>query len=220
MLKQPTVIRNYRLIIFDVDGILSKRDSGRLLPHAVAYFNDLASTQSDFSPDPFIALAANQGGVGLRRWMEQEGFGEPHKYPTQIQAENHIYSVARHIEELYAQPAVYISFAYQSQKGNWSPLPPEARKDPRWKRDWRKPAPGMLIQAMADAGVTAAETLMVSDDPAGRNAAVSAGCEYIRADLFFPQLIVRRRLRNLFLLTAVVLLLVGCSCCCLLGGVL
>lgn len=176
---------HYRLLIFDVDGVLAKPDTGRLLPYAASYFSTLASKYAA-NLGPKIALAANQGGVGLRRWMEIENFGEPELYPTQRQAEAHIYAIANQITELYAQPAVYISFAYQSKRGIWSPTPPEGKTDPRWRSDWRKPAPGMLLAAMAEIGVSPQETLMVSDDHAGQQAARAAGCHFLWGHQFFP----------------------------------
>ncbi len=174
----------YKLIVFDVDGTLSTPDSGKLHSDTKNYFETLKTVYSDGN-GPKIALAANQGGVGLRHWMEVKGFGEPKEYPTQKKAEDHINGVAREIEKLYEKPDVYISFAYQSKKGPWSPTPKDQKNDPRWKRDWRKPKPGMLLAAMTAAEVTPEETLMVSDD--GPETAENAGCHYMWAHEFFQR---------------------------------
>lgn len=52
--------------------------------------------------------------------------------------------------------------------------------DPR-----RKPAPGMLLEAMRMAGVSAAETLMVGDRPEDEQAAKNAGVAFQWAHEFF-----------------------------------
>lgn len=65
-----------KLIIFDVDGTLAERVGDALLPGVFAWF---AAHGQEYK----IALATNQGGVGLRYWMETDGFGEPGKYPDE-----------------------------------------------------------------------------------------------------------------------------------------
>lgn len=180
-------MKNYRLLIFDVDGTLTKPGIDRLLPHAETYFSNLADQYKN-DIGPHIALAANQGGVGMRHWMEVGGFGDPSRYPTQSQAEAHIYGVANHIKKIYGIPAVYISFAYQSQKGKWAPTPSEEKDNPRWRQDWRKPAPGMLLAAMAEIGTSPQETLMISNDQTGQQAARSAKCDFLWHYEFFPRL--------------------------------
>lgn len=174
----------YKLIIFDVDGTLSTPDSGKLRSDAKPYFKNLKSAYPE-GGGPKIALVANQGGVGLRYWMETNGFGEPKEYPTQKKAEGHINGVAKEIEKLYEKPDIYISFAYQSRKGEWAPTPKDKRSDPRWRRNWRKPEPGMLLAAMKAAGVKPEETLMVSDD--GPETAQNAGCDHMWDHEFFQR---------------------------------
>lgn len=51
--------------------------------------------------------------------------------------------------------------------------------------DCRKPAPGMLLRAMAAAGVTPAETLFVGDAPTDAEAARRAGVAFTWAADFF-----------------------------------
>lgn len=69
------------LYIFDLDGTLAALDSTNLLPGVAEWF--------DASPGVPCAIATNQGGVGLRYWMETKDFGEPGKYPTQAQVERY-----------------------------------------------------------------------------------------------------------------------------------
>lgn len=184
-------LTQYDLIIFDVDGTLVESFTDRLLPGRRAFFAALALL-GPVGVGPQIALASNQGGVGLRFWMEKEGWGDPAQYPTRAEAEERVYGVAREIGPLYSFPAVYICFAYQASDGRWSPTPEEAYDrpglpglDPRWSVGWRKPAPGMLLQAMEDADVISERVLMVGDRDEDKLAAERAGCAFASADEFF-----------------------------------
>jgi D-glycero-D-manno-heptose 1,7-bisphosphate phosphatase len=58
-------------------------------------------------------------------------------------------------------------------------------ENPRWQTDWRKPLPGMLVEAMKDAGVAPEETLFVGDREEDRQAASAAGCAFRWAKDFF-----------------------------------
>lgn len=170
------------LIIFDVDGTLIDRASGQLLPGRREFFQSLSGSGSR------IALATNQGGVGLRYWMEDGGFGEPEKYPSQAQAETRLSEVSATIGMLSQQcPETYICYAYQARSGNWSPTPAGANSDLHWAQSWRKPAPGMLEQAIADARVIATQTLMVGDRDEDAGAAKAAGCMFAWAKDFFSE---------------------------------
>ena len=164
------------MILFDLDGTLADRDTGELLPGVARYFT--------LTPPAAWAIVTNQGGVGLRRWMERSGFGEPDRYPTADAIAERIDDV---ITAIGKQPTgVYVAFAYQTQKGEWAPTPPEGEGDPRWAHEWRKPAPGMLLQAMADTDVTDPATVtMVGDSEADEQAAIAAGCTFRWADEFF-----------------------------------
>lgn len=51
--------------------------------------------------------------------------------------------------------------------------------------EWRKPGPGMLLEAMRDWETTAQRTLMVGDMDSDREAAAGAGCAYRDAAEFF-----------------------------------
>lgn len=166
-----------RLIIFDVDGTLADFQSGVLLPGVTEWF-------AAHGQEQIVALVSNQGGVGLRLWMETNKFGQPEQYPTEEQARNHIAAVQA---QLPVSTRAYLCFAYQSKKsGQWSPLPDgTSENDPEWNPQYRKPRPGMLLQAVREAGCSRDTALMVGDSEEDRLAAESAGITFEWAATFF-----------------------------------
>ncbi len=172
------------LVIFDVDGTLAKPYTLELLPQVREFF--ALVLQPGCAGRPKVAIATNQGGVGMRYWMERNAFGSPEKYPTED-------SIAGRLRELVSALGgdhnllVYTSFRYRSDRGAWSPAPPERAGDPRWSKAWRKPEPGMLLQAMQDARVEPEQTLFVGDSEDDRGAARAAGCAFMEAGEFFSQ---------------------------------
>ena len=173
-----------KLIIFDIDGTLADRDSDEILPGVRAFFDK-------HSHDFTFALATNQGGVGLRHWMEVEGFGDPSQYPTEAQAVEHICAVMDGLTpdgRNNGYITFYVCYAYQSKKsGKWGPSPYQLITPNEWNPDFRKPAPGMLLAAMADANASPAQTLMVGDSEEDEQAAKAAGCHFQYADDFFQR---------------------------------
>lgn len=174
---------SYDLIIFDIDGTLVKDfDSVDPLPGRVEFFSQPRLSQ--------IAFATNQGGVGLRYWMQQGGWGEPEKYPTEAQARQRLEFIKA---SLGIFPETYVCFCFQAKNGNWGPTPYDATSSkgvdaappPEWRPENRKPAPGMLIQAMEAAGVAPSATLMVGDRDEDEAAARAAGCAFEWAEVFF-----------------------------------
>ena len=141
---------------------------------------------------PSISILTNDGGVGLRNSMEQEGWGKnPNKYRT-IEASTERQRMAREmmssfIQEHYPGPSTagivrtYVSFSYQSHKdkseralksAKWFPTDSMRAgrnaalyKKPEWQRSWRKPATGMLQQATNDLEITRpSEVFMIGLD--------------------------------------------------------
>ncbi len=172
-----------RLIVFDVDGTLAKIYTLHLLPRVQDFFR---LVYNNCVETPKIAIATNQGGVGMRYWMEQEGWGKPHKYPTVDEIEERLRGLVEALGAPIDLP-VYVAFRYKNREGQWAPVPPEYADDPRWEQDWRKPLPGMLLQAMRDANAAPQETLFVGDSEDDRGAAAAAGCAFEWAESFFSR---------------------------------
>lgn len=167
-----------KLVIFDVDGTLCHPHTTDLLP-GVADFIALARIARNA---PVLAIATNQGGVGLRHWMEQGSFGEPGRYASEAEA---LATYGDLAQSLGAR--LYVAFAYQAKSGAWAPTPERPIAPECWAHDWRKPSPGMLIQAMADAGATPAETIFIGDSPEDQQAAAATGCYFQWAQKFFAR---------------------------------
>lgn len=165
---------DYKLIIFDLDNTLAPYGSDSLYPDAEQWLNQNSNVA--------VAIATNQGGVGLRFWMEQGDFGEPGKYPT---LEDVDYRLRRLFDHLNCAPIIFACYRYQSKKGTWCPVPEGSEFISGWQKDWRKPDCGMLTAAMTVKGVQPDETLMVGDSPEDQEAAMNAGCAFQWAWDFF-----------------------------------
>ena len=184
------MLEQYDLIIFDMDGTLADRDTGELLPGVRDWFRDARP-----SLGAKMVIASNQGGVGLRYWMESEGFGEPEKYPTARDAEERLLYVMRQCGTPFIDDAwldACLAFAYQSKtSGKWGPTPDIYQENyssvyGRWDATFRKPAPGMLLDFMREYKVNYAErVLMVGDSEEDLLAANAAGCKFMDAAVFF-----------------------------------
>jgi HAD superfamily hydrolase (TIGR01662 family) len=174
----------YELLIFDIDGTIADRDTHKLLPGVERWIDEF----SQQAQSTVLAFATNQGGVGLRYWMESEGFGEPEKFPSEDDAMNHIHTVIDHLglDERMLYYYLLVCFAYQSKKsGKWGPTPENSPNPSCWRQDWRKPSPGMLLQAMEYAIATPEKTLMIGDSDEDREAAEAAGIRFIHRDDWF-----------------------------------
>lgn len=175
-------MKRQKLVIFDLDGTLVHPFTTIFLPGVRLGLRRYKKRH----PSVKFAIATNKGNIGLKHWRQvvrDEGgdIGDPNAngWTTESTIEL-INTVALEID---AKP--YWSFRYQSKKGNWSPVPVGEENAPLWSESWRKPNPGMLLQAMADHGVTPAETLMVGDSEDDRLAAEKAGVEFVSAEDFF-----------------------------------
>jgi len=165
------------LYLFDLDGTLVHPFTADFRPGVLDWFATHAVANQ-------IAIATNQGGVGLRHWMEDGHFGEPDKYPTEDQARAHVEAISA---ALPGGPyPVFMAFAYQSQKsGKWAPAPAGCEDDPEWSQEWRKPAPGMIFEAMRRLECSRAKTVMVGDWREDQEAAENAGVGFVWAVPFF-----------------------------------
>jgi D-glycero-D-manno-heptose 1,7-bisphosphate phosphatase len=172
------------LIVFDVDGTLAKIYTLQILPGVQPFFDLLY--RSGCEKRPKIAIATNQGGVGMRYWMEQENFGKPGGYPTEEEVNERMHGL---IEALGAPKdlPVYVAYRYRNLVGKWGPIPAGKEDAPRWRPEWRKPSGGMLLQAMQDAGASPETTLFVGDRKDDKGAAKDAGCRFEWAKDFFAR---------------------------------
>lgn len=175
------------LYLFDVDGTIAERDTVNILPGVREWFKAL-----DWRVDK-VAFVTNQGGVGLRYWMEKDGFGDPSKYPTREQVIHRLSEIEQELvpptQELNSE--IYVCFAYQSKTtGKWGPTPYGAIADnfnipQEWSMYWRKPAPGMLLQAMFMADVKPSDAVMIGDSDDDLQVAQAAGVKFVWAKDFF-----------------------------------
>lgn len=169
-------LNDFDLIIFDLDGTLTQWQTGEILPGVREWFID--------NGDRFdLAIASNQGGVGLRYWMEASGFGDPEKYPTEDDFWQTIQQLVDQVPQAKAA-TVFVCFSYTSKKGNTSPTPPDGDRF-EWDLNQRKPFPGMLQRAMRLKHTPKDRTLMVGDRDEDHGAAINAGCQFMHADQFF-----------------------------------
>lgn len=175
-----------KLYIFDCDGTLVEKYTDILLPGVLEWFQAV-----DWSTTA-CAIATNQGGVGLRYWMVAGGFGDPLAYPTETDVFNRLVSIREKLTPAH-KPSVmpiWVSYAYQSKRtGEWGPTPYgsvlEGNVPDFWRKEWRKPSPGMLIQSMLWARVSAGGTVFVGDRGEDEQAAANAGVKFVQADEFF-----------------------------------
>lgn len=166
-------VETIKLILLDLDGTLAEFKTGNILPN-------VKETIAALPAGIQLAICSNQGGVGLRHWMLTDGFGweNINNYPTEKEIRAHVDKVQK---EIGISVPVYFCFAYQSNKtSKWNPEPDEDETEDMncWRRDWRKPQPGMLLAAIEAFGVSPEETLMVGDWAEDEMAALAAGCHF------------------------------------------
>lgn len=106
-------LADYDLFIFDLDDTLLPAGGATLYPVVLAWFQANSWRK--------IAIATNQGGIGLRYWMEQDKFGDPSRLPT-------VEDFEARIDEIFptadSKPPVFMCARYQSKStGKWSPAP-------------------------------------------------------------------------------------------------
>lgn len=156
-----------KLIIFDADGTLVERDSGRLLEGVEDY---MKSRPRDIK----LAIATNQGRPACR----DAGWGD--QYPTLTEVETKYDKLG---ERMRAR--VYMSLVYATRDGSMIAPRGVPLGDPRLNPYWRKPNPGMILQAMEDADVSAEQTLFVGDGKDDETAARAANVDFVWAHEFF-----------------------------------
>lgn len=173
----------YKLVIFDLDGTLVHPWTTHLIPGVRLALKRLRAKNKAIK----FAIVTNKGNIGLKYWrtiVRKQGgdIGDPNQNGWTI--ESTLEAVNQVANEIDAK--AYLSFAYKSQEGNWSPTPTGAEDDPRWSQEWRKPNPGMLKQAMIDADATPDQTVMIGNSNDDLGAAEAAGIDYISVEEFLP----------------------------------
>jgi histidinol phosphatase-like enzyme len=174
------------LFLLDVDGTIAEKYTRTLLPEVADYFQRFWASPAGRRSK--IALVTNQGGVGMRYQLEQRRQRNSSRYPTEAEVLARLNVLTQALSSAAPTPVAipfYVCFRFLSHSGQWTPAPPERADDPRWSKDWRKPAPGMLLQAMQDAHTLPDQTLMVGDSTDDENAALAAGCPFTWAKDFF-----------------------------------
>jgi HAD superfamily hydrolase (TIGR01662 family) len=164
-----------RLLLADLDGTLVETWRETPLPGIPARLAEWRDRGAR------ITVATNQGGVGYRYAHELRGeWAQAVRYPTfqDMQTKLAVIAGTLPIDRLYV--------SLHHGREDW-PIPPEWA-DGRieqygsmmvtWRPDWRKPAPGMLLQALADLGAMPGEALMIGDRPEDQMAALAAGVPF------------------------------------------
>ncbi len=180
-----------KLLIFDIDGTLVERDSTDLMPGRKAFF------QSLIGQNIYLALATNQGGPACR----DAGWEWSDKYPSLIQVEERINAIRQTLFEITEgiRPEVYMALVFVDKGGNVhipksmdpanmaydGPDLATFELDLRINLSWRKPEPGMIIQAMNDLKTTAEYTRVIGNGDEDRDACAKAGCNFSWAKDFF-----------------------------------
>jgi histidinol phosphatase-like enzyme len=184
--------QNLELLLLDIDGTLvADYNATEPLPGRLEFFESLRVMDNA----PCVAFVTNQGGVGLRYWMEKEGWGEPEKYPN-------FHDVSARLNKVFINlkiknPALYICYRYCNKDGIWGPTPfddmeafHQTTMPYMWKPEYRKPSPGMINLACEHYRIKRREgVLFVGDREEDRLAAASAwngkGVPFVWAKEFF-----------------------------------
>jgi len=153
-----------QLLILDLDGTVRRCTvPGQPCPNRIGEQALLpgvvARIQTHLAAGGALAFATNQGGVGLGFMTEEEHL--------EIVTELYALLVAEGLYRLNDDPREVPVFT--------CPHAPDAGCS------CRKPAPGLLLHAMADAGIGAPNTLFVGDRASDRQAAQAAGCGFMWA---------------------------------------
>ena len=174
-----------RAVLFDLDNTLTDLYAHNLRPEAAAWLKANKPQK--------VAVCTNQGGVGLRYWMEPrpsdgcEGFGDKRKWqrlPTAADVLARITAVSEAMQNLTGGTVLfYVSYRYRTKDGRYCPVPPKAAKlnDPAWSEDWRKPGAGMLLAACRDLLVLPRDCVFIGDDHnfSDSQAAAAAGMPFM-----------------------------------------
>jgi len=159
-------LTNIKLVIFDCDGTLTVTKSGatfRKSAHDWQWMPGRLEKLHQLKEQGIcMAIATNQGGVA---------FG----YFTQSDILRELMAMARIAG--VAKGGLYICYTH----------PNASIEQYRAVDSRRKPAPGMLLEAMRDFEASPEETLYVGDRPEDAEAARAAGVSFCEAESFFSE---------------------------------
>jgi histidinol phosphatase-like enzyme len=168
------------LHVFDLDGTLTEKWATTLLPGVAERVAEVEGR---------IAVATNQAGVA---WNAIQG--KPYPRPSKLG--QRLLAVAEALPRLY-EALWLVSIA----DGRLS-LPPQRWRalaagvtraaGQLWVRTssdpaWRKPGPGMLVEACRTFEVAAGDAVFVGDHQTDAEAAEAAGVRFVYADTFFDR---------------------------------
>lgn len=166
------------LSIFDLDGTLAEKWGTEPLSGVRQGLSGL---------DSHIAVATNQAGVG---WHAVEG--DPYPRPAEVgrrlvgvaealpELEDALWLVAIGAENVDLPAERWRALAAAVTRAA-APLRVHTSSD----LDWRKPRPGMLLEACDTFGVASEESLFVGDRQTDAAAAEAAGVDFVYADRYF-----------------------------------
>lgn len=170
-------VRENNLLILDVDGTLVQDHNSEVILPCVMRWMNKYSAQYDL-----IALASNQGGVGLRQILEEQvARGEPvsddylRGLPTSTAALLRINDIADKLSRVTGIcVGMRVAYYFASKHGgeshepaDWHPTPTES-----WEPIWRKPNPGMIIDLIKTR--SARYVTVIGDRQTDQQAAVAA----------------------------------------------
>jgi histidinol phosphatase-like enzyme len=176
-------VRN--LICLDVDDTIVEKWTTKLLPGVKEWLINCAE-------DVAIALISNQGGVGLRYWLEKSGKKVPDYLPTRLEVEERMIKIAMDMMSWKnVEMAIHFSMSFQDEKGVWGPIPNRLLHKidhicpiyTSWNPAWRKPLPGMIEHARSL--YPEADVIMVGDREEDYLSAANALVPFFWGDEFF-----------------------------------
>ncbi len=161
---------NYKLVLLDIDGTLCDRDSVEIYPAALRFISALGAGVD-------VVFITNQGGPPCRR----AGWDFGHTFPTQMKVQTRLDNLMKQIYDLRdMRPSLYVAWIYQDNSGNVFDLAGVVIDESDKKRAlyWRKPGPGMILQACLDSSTRPADVLVVGDRTEDADAARAAGVAF------------------------------------------
>ncbi len=159
-------LTNIKLVIFDCDGTLVSTLSGATFRKTAADWQWLPGRLEQLrqlkEAGIRMAVATNQGGVAFGYFSQED-----------------ILAQLAFMARVAGVPAggLYICYTH----------PNASIEEYRAVDNRRKPAPGMLLEAMRDFEASPEETLYVGDRPEDEEAAKNCRCQFIWASKFFSE---------------------------------